>query len=60
LKIPGRTIKKAAFLGTLEPAAGQLASGVTVNGTPATLWFRMKDVDTVEIVVTDDVATPAQ
>jgi len=48
------------YLSALEPDLWAVVSGVTVNGSPANLWFRMEDVDTVEVVLTSDSTTQIQ
>jgi hypothetical protein len=58
LKIPAG-IRKPTFLEALEPDRWALISSVTVNSKPANLWFRMEDLDTVEIVLTSDEAGSA-
>jgi hypothetical protein len=55
LKIPA-AVKKATFVGTLRPDQWVVVSAVTVKDAPANLWFRVEDVDTVELVLTDDAA----
>ncbi len=51
LRIPSG-IRNAAFLSRLELDRWAVVSEVTANGAPANLWFRMEDVDAVEVVVT--------
>jgi len=50
LKIPA-PVRSADFLSRLEPDHWAVARVQTEQGEPASVWFRLEDFDTVEIVV---------
>jgi hypothetical protein len=51
LKMPG-TVRKPAFLSSVDIDQWLVAHVATRQGQPASIWLRLEDIDTVEVVVT--------